>query len=79
VVTVRYFAAARDAAGTALEQVPAADSVGSLIAELSASHGARLAGVLAMSSLVCDGRRLGPDDRLAEDACIEVLPPFAGG
>ncbi len=77
-VTVRYFAAAREAAGTPSEQV-SADSTGSLIVALTSSHGARMADVLAMSSLVCDGHRLGPDDPVAADACVDVLPPFAGG
>lgn len=49
-VTVRYFAA-REAAGTPSEQV-SADSTGSLIVALTTSHGARMADVLAMSSLL---------------------------
>ncbi|MFN8125346.1 MAG: MoaD/ThiS family protein [Candidatus Nanopelagicales bacterium] len=76
--TVRYFAAAREAAGVADEEVAAGSTV-ELGAILADRHGPRMAQVLAISSLVCDGVRLGPDDAVPADACVDVLPPFAGG
>lgn len=76
---VRYFAAARAAAGRTEETV-AATSLDELVALVSAQHGERLAGVLAASSFLVDG--LSAHDRsapLAADATVDVLPPFAGG
>ncbi len=78
-VTVRYFAGARAAAGTAEEQADAAD-VAALIGLLEERHGERLARVLAASSLLIDG--VANTDRsasLADGSTVEVLPPFAGG
>lgn len=77
-VTVRYFAAAREAAGCPSEQVPAG-SVGELRRVLVDRHGQRMAEVLAMSSLVCDGVRPHDHDTLTADSRVDVLPPFAGG
>jgi molybdopterin converting factor small subunit len=79
VITVRYWAAARAAAGVAEEQVEASDVAG-LRALLAGRHGPRLGAVLTAASLVLqDGTRLPDDAVLAADAVVEVLPPFAGG
>lgn len=75
-VTVRLFAAAREAAGSATLQIPAG-SVGEGLAALGL--GERFAQVLAMSTLLSDGRQLTPDDELSDGAVVDVLPPFAGG
>lgn len=80
-VTVRYFAAARAAAGTEMETValcPGA-SVADLVENLS-GRSARLAAVLNRCAYLCDGIAV-RDDRLAlrSDVMIDVLPPFAGG
>ncbi len=77
-VTVRYFAAARDAAGQRSEDVTAA-SVADLVDDLVERHGPRMADVLAVSSLVSDGARIDRDHPLTADDCVDVLPPFAGG
>lgn len=53
--TVRYFAAAAEAAGTEQEQVVAAD-LGSLIDDLVSRHGGELRRVLDRSSLLHQGR-----------------------
>ncbi len=78
-VTVRYFAGARAAAGTAEEKLPAAD-VDALVAELTTRHGADLARVLAVASFLVNGTscrdRAAP---LPTDATVDILPPFAGG
>ena len=80
-VTVRYYAAARAAAGIAEESVIAA-TVPELRAVLASRHEPGLAAVLGVSTLMYDGRPLGADALLADlpaGAVIEVLPPFAGG
>lgn len=81
-VTVRYFAAARSAAGVESERldVPAGSSVDDLLAAVGARHGAELARVLERCSFLLDevavrDRGLG----LHEGATLDVLPPFAGG
>jgi molybdopterin converting factor small subunit len=75
-VTVRFFAAARDAAGRSAVEV-AAGPIGARLAGLGL--GARFDEVLAVSSLLCDGRRLELDDPVEAGATVDVLPPFAGG
>ena len=72
-VTIRYWAAAKDAAGVAAESIEA----GTLAAP------AVQGGVLARSSFLIDGQPAGlrphQEISLPETAVIEVLPPFAGG
>lgn len=78
-VTVRYFAGARTAAGTESEQVPAG-SLDELLTELATRHGESLGKVLAVASYLVDG--LAAHDRTAAlppGTTIDVLPPFAGG
>ncbi len=86
-VTVRYWAAAKHAAGLAEEKV----SAGTLAAALEAVTGRRegaaeaaaFRDVLARSSFLIDGDPVGgraPETvGLTEAAVVEVLPPFAGG
>ncbi len=79
-VTVRYFAAARAAAGLTEESLPAVRCLDELVAELLDRHGERLGAVLAVASFLVDG--LAWHDRRAvvpSGATIDVLPPFAGG
>jgi molybdopterin synthase sulfur carrier subunit len=80
-VTVRYFAAARAAAGVESEAVTLRP--GATVAELVerlAVRGARLADVLGRSSYLCDGIAVRDDTTaLRTGATIDVLPPFAGG
>lgn len=81
IVTLRYWAAAKDAAGLAEEKVEA----GTLAEALAvvAQHRDRLRRVLAGCSFLVDGQPSGTRSResvvLTDDAVIEVLPPFAGG
>jgi sulfur-carrier protein len=79
VVTVRYWAGARAAAGREEEAVDAG-TVGELLAGLSARPD--LARVLTAASLLVDGaavRREDVDRQLASGSIVDVLPPFAGG
>lgn len=79
VVRVRYFAAARAAAGSAEEEL-AAGSVAELVTEISERHGPRMASVLTMSSLLVDGQvSQDPSTTLDGVTEVDVLPPFAGG
>jgi len=83
VVTLRYWAAAKDAAGVA-EQVVAADNLAAALAQAgSPAVRARLAPVLERSSFLINGtqvgRRAAETIPLPDGAVIEVLPPFAGG
>ena len=81
-VTVRYFAAARAAAGTDCERldVPAGSSIGNLLAMISDRHGGELATVLARCSYLLDEVAVRDQDTgLTDGATVDVLPPFAGG
>jgi sulfur-carrier protein len=84
IVTFRYWAAARDAAGTAEEKI-AARTLAEALATASdgGRRGIRFDAVLARSALLIDGHPVGaraPESVLLTDAAvIEVLPPFAGG
>jgi molybdopterin converting factor small subunit len=79
VVTVRYFAAARAAAGVPEETVAAA-SLAACLRLAGERHGPELARVLTACSFLVDGLAAGGhDEPLAPDAVVDVLPPFAGG
>ncbi|GAB3439564.1 MoaD/ThiS family protein [Streptomonospora sediminis] len=82
--TIRYWAAAKDAAGRAEEPVTGATLAEVLESVRSARSGDdRLLRVLERSSFVVDeypvGTRPHADVGLDEGYVIEVLPPFAGG
>lgn len=77
--TIRYFAAAAAAAGTASE-VRGEHTLGALRAALIAEHGAEFERILDRCSVLVDGRSDTPlDSALGESATVDVLPPFAGG
>lgn len=79
-ITVRYFAAAAEAAGTDEERLilgsPA--TLDTLRAELGSKYGHRMQRVLRSGSFLVDGvvRRDGDEVR---GSTVDVLPPFAGG
>ena len=78
-VVVRYFAAARDAAGVGEETVDA-DTIQACLSRIQENHGPELQRVLKVCSLLVDGLRARDLDRqLLGDVEIDVLPPFAGG
>lgn len=81
-VTVRFFAGAKVAAGSATRVVAlaAGATVDDLVGGLAADHGDGLARVLASSSFLLD--EVAVRDRrtvLPAGAVLDVLPPFAGG
>lgn len=78
-VMVRYFAAAKAAAGVE-EEITEAHTLSALLRSLAAARGERLATVLDSASFLVDGLAW-PDHEnpLPAGATIDVLPPFAGG
>jgi molybdopterin converting factor small subunit len=79
VPTVRYFAAARAAAGVSEEVVPAA-TLHELREAMVGAHGERLATVLKVASFLVDGQSWRDDHApLPAGGTVDVLPPFAGG
>lgn len=78
IVSVRYFAGARAAAGVPEEKL-VASSVKDLVAQLS-SRGERLARTVAACSFLVDGLAVHElEAPLPDLATVDVLPPFAGG
>jgi len=77
-VTVRYFAAAAEAAGVEEETLPSVATVGELRSLLVERYGDAMAKVLASGSFLVDGV-VSRDDARALGARVDVLPPFAGG
>ena len=79
-VTVRYWAAAREAAGVDSEriEVPADATVADVVATAASSRPG-LDRVARLATFLVDGRSAARDLVLAPGATVEVLPPFAGG
>ncbi|MQA87299.1 MAG: MoaD/ThiS family protein [Streptosporangiales bacterium] len=82
--TIRYWAAAREAAGLAEEPYDAV-TLGEALAAARAKHAENqaFADVLRRSSFLVDGQPVGSRDpdsvALPDGGTVEVLPPFAGG
>ena len=80
--TLRFWAAAKAAAGVAEEPYDAATLAEALEAARS-RHGAALARVLDRATFVVDdapvGGRAHDQVMLRDGGSVEVLPPFAGG
>ncbi|TQR82553.1 MoaD/ThiS family protein [Mycobacterium hodleri] len=80
-VKVRYFAAARAAAGVDAETVSLAPgaTVADLVGDLR-TRGASLSKVLDRCSFLCDEIAVRDVDKpLRTNQTVDVLPPFAGG
>lgn len=77
-VTLRYFAAARDAAGTTAEEYAGA-TVGSILDAAVARHGSALADVVAVAKVWCNGDPAQRGDPVADGDEVAVLPPVSGG
>lgn len=82
--TIRYWAAAKSAAGTAEEPYDAA-TLSEALAAARSRHRARpdFARTLLRCSFLVDGVSVGERGHetvpLSEGGTVEVLPPFAGG
>lgn len=86
VILVRYWAAAKAAAGVAEEEVPVSGptTLADLCAELVGRHpGTRLPDVIAVCSVLVGDRPVSAQDPASvlvePGATVELLPPFAGG
>lgn len=77
-VTLRYWAAARAAAGVAEETCLAA-TVAEALEQAARRHGDRLARVLPGCAVLVGSVRAHPDTALHDGDVVELLPPFAGG
>jgi sulfur-carrier protein len=75
---MRYYAAARAAAGVVSEEI-AASTLAEALAVARDRHGSALDRVLQRCSFLVDGVQARPSMALADGAVVEVLPPFAGG
>ena len=84
-IVVRYWAAARAAAGIDQERFPAPTTLADLLGAVRDRHRdrPRLADVLAVCSVLVGDRPVGTRDPasvvLGPDDTVELLPPFAGG
>ncbi|MFD1663301.1 MoaD/ThiS family protein [Streptomyces caeni] len=80
--TVRYWAAAKAAAGVAEEPYDAG-TLAEALATVRERHPGELVRVLQRCSFLVDGEPVGTREhetvRLADGGTVEVLPPFAGG
>jgi sulfur-carrier protein len=80
--TIRYWAAAKAAAGAA-EEPYVADSLAEALDAVRERHPGELTRVLRRCAFIVDGDPVGSRShetvRLAEGGTVEVLPPFAGG
>lgn len=76
-VTIRYWASARAAAGCDSECFTG-DRVGEVLEAAAAAH-TGLGAVLAVCTILLDGRPVTASERLSPGTTVEVLPPFAGG
>lgn len=81
-MTVRYWAAARDAAGVS-EEAAAPGTLAELLDAVAARHGGSLPALLRRCAYLVDdqpvGRREPSSVVLVPGSVVEVLPPFAGG
>jgi molybdopterin converting factor small subunit len=84
-VVVRYWAAAKSAAGTSEERFASVTDLAELLEAIRGRHGSdsRLAEVLQRCSYLVDevspGRRPPSEVLVPPGVTVDVLPPFAGG
>lgn len=78
IVKVRLFAALRELAGASEVEVEG-ETVGEVVAELSARYGERFEKVARVGSVVVDGERASLDSALSGSEEVALLPPVSGG
>jgi molybdopterin synthase sulfur carrier subunit len=86
IIQVRYWAAARTAAGCDMEEIPVSGpmTLSDVLAESVRRHpGTRLAEVLSVCSVLLGDRPVATEDPadvlVPPGSTLEFLPPFAGG
>jgi sulfur-carrier protein len=77
-VTLRLFAAAREAAGTGRDEVPG-ETVAEVVAEARARYGAAFSEVLPTCRIWRNGEPVQEHDRVGDGDEVAVLPPVSGG
>ncbi|GAC1312531.1 MAG: hypothetical protein NVSMB12_02720 [Acidimicrobiales bacterium] len=77
-VTIRLFAAAREAARTTTDELPGA-TVADVLDAARSRYGSDFEAVLATSRVWVNGSPAEPDDVVAPDDEVAVLPPVSGG
>ena len=77
-VTVRLFAAARDAAGTGRDEI-AGDTVGAVLAAARERYGPGFDAVLGTCKIWVNGEPADPTDPIGAADELAVLPPVSGG
>lgn len=75
---LRMFAGARDAAGTATDDVPGG-TVGEVLAEARLRYGREFADVLEHCQVWVNGEPSQPEDAVSPADEVAVLPPVSGG
>jgi molybdopterin synthase sulfur carrier subunit len=78
VAVLRLFAGAREAAGTAHDEVPGA-TVAAVLEVARARYGAPFAEVLEHCQIWRNGEPCGLDDVVSDADEVAVLPPVSGG
>jgi len=78
VPVLRLFAAAREAAATAREEI-AGDTVEEVLANAVARHGDDFAALLPSCRVWVNGDEVDPSTALADTDEVAVLPPVSGG
>jgi sulfur-carrier protein len=78
VVTLRLFAAAREAAGTGRDEVPGR-TVEEVIAAARQRYGSEFSGVLATSRVWRNGEPAAGPEPVDDHDEVAVLPPVSGG
>jgi molybdopterin synthase sulfur carrier subunit len=78
VATLRLFAAARDAAGTARDDVAGA-TVAEVLDAASRRYGDAFAEVVANSRVWLNGEPVDGDEAVTDGDEVAVLPPVSGG
>ena len=76
--TVRFFAQAREAAGTGTATI-AGPTVGAVLDSAVAQYGAQLEAVLGMSKVWLNGEEVSREHPVTDKDEVEVLPPVSGG
>jgi molybdopterin converting factor small subunit len=76
--TLRLFASAREAAGTARDTVPGS-TVGEVLAAAADRYGPGFAAVLATCRVWVNGEVTDPSAAVGENDEVAVLPPVSGG
>jgi sulfur-carrier protein len=75
---LRLFASARDAAGTARDEVPGT-TVGAVIDGAVTRYGETFAALLPTCRIWCNGEPCELDTPVTDDDEVAVLPPVSGG